>query len=291
VNGADVGAIDLDSARPTAVVAAMAAELEPLQARLRGARRLTAGGARVTLGTLGGAPVALAATGDGAVNARRGLAALVAAVRPSRIIVVGVAGGLSPGLSRAAVVAGARVVDEESGAVHSGDAGFLAAAEAVGIARGCVVSANRIADSADEKRRLLTLVSARLESSVGAETAAMAAVVDLESAAFAAAATRVNLPWLVLRAVSDLGEESLPEILNRSRDDRGSVSRLKVLGGMLLDPRLVRPLLALRGHVDACARSLADGVQAVLSTDTFRQPIVAAAAPRRRAAAGDPTER
>jgi nucleoside phosphorylase len=288
VNGADVGANDLDSARPTAVVAAMAAELEPLQARLRGARRLTAGGARVTVGTLGGAPVALAATGDGAVNARRGLAALVAAVRPSRILVVGVAGGLSPALSRAAVVAGARVIDEESGAVHDSDAGFVAAAEAVGIPRGCVVSAIRIADSADEKRRLLTLACARFETSVGA---AMPAVVDLESAAFVAAATRANLPWLVLRAVSDLGEESLPEILNRSRDDSGSVSRLKVLGGMLLNPGLVRPLLALRGHVDACARALADGVQAVLSTDTFRQPIVAAAAPRGRAAAGDPTER
>ncbi len=289
MNGADVGANDLDSARPTAVVAAMAAELEPLQARLRGARRLTAGGARVTVGTLGGAPVALAATGDGAVNARRGLAALVAAVRPTRIVVVGVAGGLSPALSRAAVVAGARVIDEESGAVYEGDAGFLAAAEAVGIPGGCVVSALRIADSAEEKRRLLTLASARLEASAGAN--AMPAVVDLESAAFAAAATRANLPWLVLRAVSDLGEESLPEILNRSRDDRGSVSRLKVLGGMLRNPGLVRPLLALRGHVDACARALADGVQAVLSTDTFRQPIVAAAAPRGRAAAVDPTER
>ena len=87
-----------------------------------------------------------------------------------------------------------------------------------------VLSARRIADSADEKRRLAKQAGAGL------------AVVDLESAAYVAAAEEAALPWVVLRAVSDTAGEALPALLNRSLDAGGAVNRGRVLRGLFGDP-------------------------------------------------------
>ncbi|HTA19349.1 MAG TPA: hypothetical protein VK989_08660, partial [Polyangia bacterium] len=99
----------------TGIVAAMEEEIAPLRARLVGGRRVAVNvdAAQVTvgnLGSLGGPRVALVVTGDGAGNARRGLSAFLSVVPPQRIIVLGVAGGLSASLGAGALVVGAHVV-------------------------------------------------------------------------------------------------------------------------------------------------------------------------------------
>lgn len=242
----------------TAIVAAMEEEIAPLRTRLADATVTAVRGARVSLGRLGGAKVALAVTGDGERQARRGLAALLAVVPAGRIIAVGVAGGLSVDLDVAGLVVAERIVDEASGCVSETDATLTElVAKASGARRGVIASALRIADTAGDKRRLLGLAAR--------QAADLAAVVDLESAAFAGVATRASLPFTVLRAVSDPAAEAVPALLNRSRDSGGAVRRGRVALGLLSSPGDLRRLLELRDRVRTCASGLARAVEASMA--------------------------
>ena len=101
--------------------------------------------------------VALAVTGDGERNARRGLSALLAAQPVRRIVVVGVAGGLSRDLGGRR--AGHRQPRDQRGgrrrSRRRSRASSTSPPAACGARRGIAVTATRIADTADEKRRLL----------------------------------------------------------------------------------------------------------------------------------------
>ena len=238
----------------TAIVAAMEEEIAPLRVRLTDVTVPPIGAARASVGRLGGAPVALAVTGDGQRQARRGLAALLAVVPVGRVIVVGVAGALSADLDIGGLLVAERVVDESTGAVSETDAALTElVAKASGARRGIVTSALRIADTAAEKRRLLALVARH--------AADPSAVVDLESAAFAGVAARASLPFTVLRAVSDPAVESVPALLNQSRDAGGSVRRGRVALGLLSRPGDLPRLLELRDRVRTCAGGLARAVE------------------------------
>lgn len=267
----------------TAIVAAMEEEIGPLRARLTDVTVRPATGARVSVGKLGDAPVALAVTGDGARNARRGLAALLAVVPAGRIIVVGVAGGLSADLEVAGLVVGERVVDESSGGVSETDSSLTElVATASGARRGVVASAVRIADTAAEKQRLLALAAP--------DAGHPAAVVDLESAAFAGVAMRASLPFTVLRAVSDPAGESVPALLNQSRDAGGAVRRGRVALGLLSRPGDLRRLLELRDRVRACAGGLARAVEVSVAAIHAVDVAAAAAAPPMKSRSHSPIE-
>ncbi len=238
-----------------AIVAAMPEELAPLRARLSGPVRqqpTSVSPVVVERGRLGGHDVALATTGDGARNAREGVAALLGASGARALVVIGVSGALSPELATADLVVASRVIDEE-GRGHEADAESVAAAtRATGGRAAVIVSARRIADSVDEKRRLAQQAGGGL------------AVVDLESASYVAAAEAAGIPWLVLRAVSDTAGEALPPLLNRSLDAGGAVSRGRVLRGLLGDPGALPVLLTLRKRVAECALVLARAAEAAL---------------------------
>ena len=238
-----------------AIVAAMPEELAPLRARLSGPVRTQPTSLRslvVERGRLGGHEVALAATGDGARNARDGIDALLAASVPRALVVIGVSGALSPELATADLVVATRVVDEEGGAREADATSVAATTRATGGRAAVIMSARRIADSVDEKRRLARQAGGGL------------AVVDLESASYVAAADGAGIPWIVLRAVSDRAGEALPALLNRSLDAGGAVSRGRVLRGLLGDPGALPQLLVLRKRVAECALVLARAAEAAL---------------------------
>jgi nucleoside phosphorylase len=232
------------------VVAAMPEELAPLRAALP-QPSLTSS-------------LILAVTGDGERRAGAAAAALIAETGARALIAVGVAGALSDGLEPGHLVVARRVVREAGDGVLDADGRLWAAAAHAAEARpGIAVSAARLADSAAEKRRLLELARAR---GGGAPDAGLAAVVDLESAAYAGAAAAAGIPWLVLRAVSDTAEEELPALLGRSVDDSGAVRRGRVLMGLLGEPSAIPRLLELRRRVHACAEVLADAVTALVAS-------------------------
>jgi adenosylhomocysteine nucleosidase len=101
---------------PTAIVSPLAAELAAVAAAATGLRRLRLGGPWAASGWLGGRPVLLATTGDGARSAARGLEALLAAARPERLLFLGVAGGISPGLAIGELVVAQRLFSWRDGA-------------------------------------------------------------------------------------------------------------------------------------------------------------------------------
>jgi len=206
-----------------------------------------------------GPEVMLAVTGDGERNARDGAGALIAELRPASLIVVGVAGALSPGLGPGELVVARRIV-REGGAAFDAAPELVAAARAAGARPAVVVSAARLADTVDEKRRLYALAAAD-----GAGGAGEPAVVDLESAAFVEAARAAGVPWLVLRAVSDTADETLPALLNNSLDDGGALRRGRVLVRLVGQPSALPQLLEPRRRVRACAEVLARGTATIVA--------------------------
>jgi len=245
----------------TLIVSAMTEELAVLRARLAGATPLPlpAGGGRVhdiVSGRLGGRPVVLATTGDGARNAREGIAALLGALPVREVLVLGISGGLTADLREGDVVVATRVVDEADGgsAVQAPGSIVEAAARASGAKPAALVTARHIADSVAEKRRLAALA--------GAPTA----VVDLESAGYVAAALGAGLPWTILRAVSDTADQALPALLNRARDEGGAVRRGSVVRGLFGDPGALPALMSLRRRLKLCAEALARAATAVVTS-------------------------
>ena len=279
----------------------MPEEVAPLRACLVGARRLPvrsgACGGEIVLGQLHGVSVALAVTGDGARNAREGIAALLGHVQVERLIALGVAGALSRDLIEGALVVAEQVMLEGGGpgtTLRADEALVAVAARATGARRGVVMTAGRIADTVAEKQRLLGLVapaetappSAGLGDAVAVTASSGAsAVVDLESAGYIGAAVRAGIPWVVLRAVSDTADEALPALLNRSRDEGGAVRRGSVVRGLLGDPGVLPALLGLRRRVQLGAGVLSRATAALL---TAPAPGRGSSSPAKHGEAGEP---
>lgn len=238
----------------TAIIAAMPEEVRPLRARLLGARKRRLQFCTVVLGHLGRAPVAIAVTGNGDRNARAATAELLRRLPIGRVLLVGVAGALSPRLPPCALVVGEEIQHVDGPRLVAPPALVAWAVERCRARRARVISARAIIDTPAEK--------ARLEARYGA--GAEAAVVDLESAGCTAVADAAGLPWLVLRAVSDTAAEAVPELLNRCLDEGGAIGRGRVVGALLRNPGALPSLLELRRRVQICADVLVPAVQRLL---------------------------
>lgn len=226
---------------PIAVVAALRAELAGVLEALDDTRGRAEG-------TLAGRAVRLAWTGDGARSARAGLEALLDRSPVAGVLVLGVAGGLSPNLAPGVAVAAERVVDAAGEPAPAPDAEWRArvVATAPYVVPGTFASRDEIAVTAAEK--------AELWRRLGAPEVA---TVDLETAAWARVAAARGVPYLAVRAISDTAGETLPLDFNRYRDRHGRVSRLAVAARALRRPSMIRPLRALERRVAECAERLA----------------------------------
>jgi adenosylhomocysteine nucleosidase len=235
---------------PVAIISAMPEEVMVVQRRLRDRRRMRAGDAAVTLGTLGSHPVAVAVVGDGAGNARRGTRALLEAVAVERAILIGVGGALSPGLGPAALVVARAVIG--AGIATADPAMVEQVARATGACPGLAVSVPDLAETPEEK--------ARLRQGLPDEPL----VADLESAAVVEVLASVGIPWNVLRAVSDTASEAVPPFVRRSRDERG-LHRARLVAAALRGPASTLDLVRMAWRMRDCAHALATAVEGVLS--------------------------
>lgn len=234
--------------RPLVVAVALPEEAAALRRRLAGARRVR--GHRAWRGRLAGREVVLLRTGDGAERAGQALRRLLAAVPCSGIVGGGVAGGLAPDLAEGSVVAATRVVDGGS-FDRSADGGFVDAAVAAGATAATALSAPEVAFSAADKTAL-------------ASASPACAVVDLESAAWAAAAEDADLPWVVVRAVSDARGDDLPELLRSCVRRDGSIGRGRAALRAVLDPASLPGLLRLRRRVLRASTRLATVLEGMM---------------------------
>jgi len=197
-------------------------------------------------GKLAGTPIILAMTGDGEVQAERGLSFLLRETRVSFLIGAGAAGALRPALGAGEILVSASVADAE-GNVSPPDAGWVSRAVALGAKPATVVSAGRPVCSSNEKRDLAASVG-------GADLAA--AVVDMESASWARTAAAHGIPYVILRAVSDTLDESLPGFLRSCLSADGSVDRAAVARRLVLHPGALPTLLRARRRVREGAEAI-----------------------------------
>jgi adenosylhomocysteine nucleosidase len=238
-----------------AIVAALEREIRALRPALRADRRWKDGSIRAEEGSLGGVPAIVASTGDGARRAGSGARDVLDRFAAQCMVILGVAGGLSPHLEPGKIVA-AREVIEETGKVPPPDPFYThRLLRRTGATLATFVCTRSILCAAREKSEAY----ARLPW--GSEAAAA----DLETAAFARAAAERGIPYVALRAISDPAEESLPLDFNALRDSEGSVDGRRVALAALARPWLVPSLWHLRTRVSLCSENLARAAGAFLA--------------------------
>jgi hypothetical protein len=94
---------------------------------------------------------------------------------------------------------------------------------------------------------------------------------DLESAAFADAATARGWRWAIVRGVSDAAADSLPFEAARFIDARGRTQPLEVAKCLTFRPSLLMDLLRLRPHSTAAMSAVSQLVQNMINHETRRR--------------------
>jgi adenosylhomocysteine nucleosidase len=196
----------------------------------------------------GATGVVLAITGDGPSRAERGLAAFLQATPCAGVIAIGLAGALTTDLRAGDLVTARKILDEDGRAVGT-DARLLSAAEASGAMACTLVSRRAIVRSAAEKAALA-------DGNVSGPAA-----VDLESAAWARAAARFGLPFVVLRVIADAADDEIPGFIADSARPDGSIRRERVVLAALGSPRQRVPeLIRLARAARRASHRLAEAV-------------------------------
>lgn len=197
--------------------------------------------------------------GTGLIGARSGVGAekAMSAARwliaegATALVVVGVSGGLDPALKSGDLVVAGTVLEcggsDAKGSWETDAAGseFLyeaLAAEGIPVISGPVVAAPLAALTAERKR------------SLHRESGALA--VDMESAAVARAAAEGRLPLVVLRAVCDAADRSIPPDLFDCLDGRGGVRPGVLLRRIARKPSLAFELWRIGKAFSAAISSL-----------------------------------
>ncbi|HEV2064018.1 MAG TPA: hypothetical protein VGS00_05665 [Thermoanaerobaculia bacterium] len=242
----------LASAPPVAVLTALWEELAPILRRAHGVERTGARGVR--RGSLGGVPAVFAATGDGPARAERAAAAICSEFRPAALYGIGIAGALSLSLAASDLVVARRVRDGRSEA-PAPDAELLSRARLAGDpAAVLLLTVDRPVTDPGQKAALAAALA-------GEEPAA----VDMESAAWARAAAAADVPYAIVRAISDTASEELPEYLARCVGSDGGIRRGAVAVRALAHPSSIPVLLAMRRRLAHGADKLAAFLERLLA--------------------------
>lgn len=247
----DDGGFDLLSAgAELAIIAAQREEVQPLLARLSSRRRGQLQSVPYWTGGLAGTEVLVAISGVGQQRARIAAEELLSQSVPF-LMVVGVAGALSPELEIGCILA-AEEVWAEGAAALACDREILALASArPRVQVGAILTLDHIVATVAERASLLR--------SLGSPAAAVA--VDMESWDFLDVAKQCAVPCTVLRAISDASRENLPTFLERGRRPDGTLDRGRVALSALARPASIPSLLALRRRVRVGAEELAELVE------------------------------
>ena len=218
------------------VTFAMHAEFAPWR-RLRSFQRSADGRVPTYITQVGDVRVRVTLTGVGQ-RAATVAARTVFHDRPDVCIASGLAGGLNEELRVARIVASGSVVDHR-GRIVDIDPRLLSLALAGGARSVSLYSSPTIVANVGDKRRLSHIADA----------------VDMESAAVLGESSRLGIPCIGIRAISDPSTVDLPIDLNRTLTGAGRISPLRTLAALAKRPHAVRRLvrLGIDGHRAAAA--------------------------------------
>lgn len=227
--------------------AAEAFELQPFAGSLENLRKLNWPLRYAFEGVLHGVRMILVANGAGPKLAAKAAEIACRAVAGSglssskidAIASVGFCGALHPDLDIGGIVIGSQLLDVAQNRTFA----CAAVSSAIPFVSGSVLSQNRIANSAAEKRQL------GLHGTIA---------VEMEAAGVAAYAEKAGLPFACIKVVSDSVEESFPFDLNELRTTEGRIARGKIGLYVLKHPMLLPKLLELKRRSDRAARTLGD---------------------------------
>jgi len=189
----------------------------------------------------------LAVAGMGAARAR------IAGVRlldagATALISWGTAGALAPGVGAGTLVIPGRVIDS-GGQAFVTDAAWRdcmlrhANGRLLQASPGVLAEAGQMIRTTGEKRDLHQRLGA--------------VAVDMESAALAKLAWEAAVPFVVVRAVSDTARMSIPGSVTHAMDPAGRIRLLRLLSGLLGQPKDMVALILLARGFRAAAAALA----------------------------------
>lgn len=204
----------------------------------------------------------LALTGMGGKAAREAAARLVAQFRPDLLVSLGFGGALSPELQ----------------------AGDLVLGESFGRYDPRTQALEPLTPAPTAPRALPELLASLAAAGLPAAAASLITtpwiihkagqggplqsrpflVLDLETAAVAEVARAETLPFLGLRAITDIATEEIPEFFSPPDREPGAVRLLDVLGWLAADPRRLAELLRLWRRSRLAAARLAAALLALL---------------------------
>lgn len=217
----------------------MVREGRPLAAAL-GLRAVAADGSRVWQGS--GATVWV--VGVGPERASAGTERLLAALRPTRVLVAGVAGAVQPDLEVGDLLVPDAVVDGRSGATLRPHREVPVGGRPPPGRGGVLATVARFGDPVPPG----------------------AVAVDMETAAVAAVCDAAGVPWDVRRTVSDARGDVAPEVAGLVSPG-GGVDGLALARLLVRRPAEVATLLRLAGRTRLAMRALVAAVEAELRAE------------------------
>jgi len=162
------------------------------------------------------------------------------------LVSFGLAGGLSPDLEPGSLVLPRRVISAEGPPLKvdegSVDAIAFAVASAVKISREDLVSVGIVVSGIEQKAAL-----AKVSNAVA---------VDMESYGVARAAVAAGKPFLVLRAIADPADCSIPPAALAGMGPGGRIKPLAVMAALAREPQSIRPVMQLARDTTKAMRAL-----------------------------------
>ncbi len=197
------------------IIGAMEEEVTLLRDKIENRQTISLGGCEIYTGQLNGTEVALLKSGIGKVAAALGATLLLEHCKPDVIINTGSAGGLAPTLKVGDIVVSdeARYHDAdvtafgyEYGQLPGCPAGFKADDKPIAAAEACIAELNLNA-----VRGLIVSGDAFINGSVGLakirHNFPQAIAVEMEATAIAHVCHNFNVPFVVVRAISDVADQ------------------------------------------------------------------------------------
>lgn len=198
----------------------------------------SSGGRKVrNVGLGGGGELLAVLSGVGMKNALSAARWLVGS-GPDALVILGIAGGLSPEVKPGEIVIAEKVIQEEDGAEWFADGAVVKSAcealkgASLQVRSGAVITTATATLSAGEKKKLYRRSGA--------------IAVDMESAAVAKVAAKAGIPFFVMRAVSDTAGLSVSRDIYDCLDMEGGVRSRALMNNILRRPSMVQEMLVLR---------------------------------------------
>jgi len=224
------------------ILCALPQERELLVAALGDAEPVTQAGLQAHVGLLDGRPIAVATSGVGKVNAAITATLLVERLRCRALVLSGVAGGLARDLEVGDLIVAERVIDVDYGRLTDAgrvayqpgslplpdvtpDPGYRLPGALAAAVRGRLAASGIDARLGTVLSGDAFLASARVRDELAARWSALA--IEMEGSAICGVAERFDVPWLIVRALSDgAGEESVADFATFLETAAAASSRL-----------------------------------------------------------------